>query len=501
MKRRSIVFLAVLVIILLSPVLYWLTGIDQSAPGLSAEVSHRPDGTLVSSPKAEALHRLTLPMRIERLLIYPLLLFCFQFSGGSLRLRRWLDQGMRPLFSGQARGLLLRIARGLGGMGRLIPYAWRQRVAGGDLLVIFLFVLILEVALFLLYLPFNFYSGFVLAHQFGLSTQAASGWATDQIKSLLIDLVMSGLGWTGFYGLMRLMPRRWPIPAGAIMICLSAILVLITPILITPLFYEVRALNDPALRARILALADRAGMHVNQVYVINASAKTTEVNAYFTGFGGAQRVVLYDTLLADYTPDQVEVVLAHEMGHWHYRHVLLGLLGGGAAGWIGLFALRWLLNHTWRRLGMSGPADVAGLPYVMAVIAVVMLLSLPVENGLSRYAERQADCFALTVSQPVLPAPVGAAPWPAWRSQDGRVAGTGATGAPQVFIGLFEKFAVQNLSMVDVPTWEKLIFYTHPPIAARIRMAENFERSGGKQCLATGRVQASRQAIAVSKGS
>jgi STE24 endopeptidase len=474
MKRRSIIrwlFLAVLVIILLSPGPYWLTGIGQSAAGLSAEISRLPDGTLVSSPKAEALHRLTLPMRIERLLIYPLLLLCFQLSGGSLRLRRWLDQRA---------GQPLQVGRGLGGIGRLVPEAWRQRVAGSDLFIIFLFVLVLEIALFLLYLPFNFYSGFILAHQFGLSTQTATGWATDQIKNLLINLVMSGLGWTGFYGLMRLMPRHWPIPAGAFMIFLSAVLVVVTPILITPLFYEVRPLNDPALRARILALADRAGMHVSQVYVINASAKTTEVNAYFTGFGGAQRIVLYDTLLTNYTPDQVQVVLAHEMGHWHYRHVLLGLLGGGAAGWIGLFALRWLLNHTWRRLDLSDPADVAGLPYVMAVIAVAMMLSLPVQNGLSRYAERQADCFALTVSQ---------------------AAGTGGPGSAQVFIGLFEKLAVQNLSMVNAPAWEKLIFYTHPPIAQRIRMAENFERSGGKQCLAPGKVQAGRRGTASIKGS
>jgi STE24 endopeptidase len=482
MKRRSIVhwlFLAVLVIILLSPVPYGLTGIGQSAPGLSAEISRRPDGTLVSSPKAEALHRLTLPMRIEQLLIYPLLLFCFQLSGGSLRLRRWLDQRVRPLYSGQP----LQIARGLGGIGRLFPHAWRQRITGGDLLVIFLFVLILEVALFLLYLPFNFYSDFILAHQFGLSIQPAGSWGADQVKNLLIGLVMNGLGWTGFYGLMRLMPRRWPIPSGAIMIFLSAVLVVITPILITPLFYEVRPLNDPALRARILALAERAGMHVDQVYVINASAKTTEVNAYFTGFGGAQRIVLYDTLLADYTPDQVQIVLAHEMGHWHYRHVLLDLLGGGAVGWIGLFGLRWVLNRTWRRLGLNGPADVAGLPYVMAVIAVVTMLSLPVENGLSRYAERQADCFALTVSQ------------------DGQVAGAGGPGGPQVFIGLFEKFAIQNLSVVEVPTWEKLVFYTHPPIAERIRMAENFERSGSKQCLAPGNAPASHPVIAIRKGS
>jgi STE24 endopeptidase len=442
MKRRNIwwwLFFIILVLFLLSPLPYWLTGVGQSAAALSAEISRRPDGTLVSSPKAEALHRLSLPMRIERLLAYPLLLFCFQFSGGALRLRRWLEERIRSLPFGQP----LQMARGLGGIGQLIPRAWRQRVAGRDLLVIFLFVVTLDVALSLLYLPFNFYSGFILAHQFGLSTQTAMGWTSDWVKSLLITLVMDGLLWTSFYGLMRLMPRRWPIPAGAMMVLLSAVLVLITPILITPLFYEVRSLDDAALHARILNLADRAGMHVDEVYVINASAKTTRVNAYFTGFGDARRIVLYDTLLAGYTPDQVEVVLAHEMGHWYYRHVLLGLVGMGAAGWIGLFGLRWLLNRGWRPLGLSGPADVAGLPYVMVVVAMVTMLSLPVQNSLSRYAERQADRFSLAVSR-----------------------------RPGAFVELFEKLAVQNLSVVDVPAWEKFVFYTHPPIVERVRLAE-----------------------------
>jgi STE24 endopeptidase len=167
------------------------------------------------------------------------------------------------------------------------------------------------------------------------------------------------------------------------------------------------------------------------------------VNAYFTGFGDARRIVLYDTLLAGYTPDQVEVVLAHEMGHWYYRHVLLGLVGMGAAGWVGLFGLRWLLNRAWRPLGLSGPADVAGLPYVMVVVAMVTMLSLPVQNSLSRYAERQADRFSLAVSR-----------------------------RPGAFVELFEKLAVQNLSVVDVPAWEKFVFYTHPPIVERVRLAE-----------------------------
>jgi STE24 endopeptidase len=416
-SRYRWLLIAVVAIILLGPLPYWLSGVGQSAAGLSAEITHRADGTLVSSPKAEALHSLGLPMTVERLFLYPLLLFCLQAGGGALALRRWLDKRV------EGRHLPVWVGRAVEWLGRRFPSAWRERVTGRDLLVIFLFVLIFDVALAVLYLPFNFYGGFILGHQFGLSRQMASGWAADWLKSLLIELVMDGVLWTGFYALL-----------------------LLTPIIITPLFYQIRPLDDPSLRARIVALAERAGMHVDAVYVINASSKTVEVNAYFTGFGGAQRIVLYDTLLTDYTPDQIEVVLAHEMGHWYYHHVLLGLLGFGAAGWIGLFGLRWLLQRVWQPLGWSGPADVAGLPYLLAVLAVVTTLALPVQNSLSRYAESQADWFALNI-----------------------------THKPETFIALFEKFAVQNLSVVDAPAWEKFVFYTHPSIAERIRMAEKFQ--------------------------
>jgi STE24 endopeptidase len=440
--------LVVLIATLLSPLPYWGTGIGQSAAELSAEISRLPDRTLTSSPKAQALHRLTLPMRIERLLIYPLLLISFQLSGASLALRRWLGGKARQVQNWRllpGKGLLL--ARLVRWLGRRMPRTWRQRLPWPELIVMLLFVFFLDLAVSLVHLPFSVYSGFVLAHQFGLSTQTLAGWAADWIKNLLLGLAMNIPLWTGFYGLMRLMPRRWPLPAGALMILVSAVLVLITPVLITPLFYEVRPLEDPTLRTRILALADRAGMQVDEVYVINASAKTTRVNAYFTGFGDARRIVLYDTLLAGYSPDQVEVVLAHEMGHWYHRHVLLWLLGMGAAGWIGLFGLRWLLNRTWQGLGLSGPADVAGLPYVMAVLAVVTTLALPAQNSLSRVGERQADRFSLATSQ-----------------------------KPEVFVELFERFAVQNLSVVAVPAWEKFLFYTHPPIVERVHVAESIEQ-------------------------
>jgi STE24 endopeptidase len=441
-------FLAIVAIILFSPLFYWLSGIGQAAANLSAEMVRLPDGIRVSSPKAEAFHSLTLPMRIQRMLIYPLLLFSFQFSGGSLALRQWLEEQVivkTRRNSGELKGTHLSSSSKF----LRVPFI---KVPWSDLLIILLFILIFETSLALLYLPFNFYRGFIMAHQFGLSTQTTPGWMTDWLKSLFIYLVLEGVTWTGLYALMRWLPRRWPIPAGALLMLFGAVLVLLEPILITPLFYEVRPLEDSALRARILALADRAQMRVEAVEVIDASAKTTTANAYFSGFGGAQRIVLYDTLLRDYTPDQLEVVLAHEMGHWYYQHVLLATLGAGAAGWLGLFGLQWLLNRTWSWLGLSGPADIAGLPFVLAVIAIVSILTLPIENGISRLAERQADQFALATSQ-----------------------------NPPAMIELFEQFAVQNLSQVDAPEWEKFLFYTHPSISERIGMAETWSETANHQ--------------------
>lgn len=440
--------LIVVAVILLSPLLYWSTGLGQNAAQLSVEITRQPDGTLVSSPKAGALHSLSLPMRIQRLLIYPLLLLAFYFSGGSLALRRWVEGriagGQESAGAGE-----IETAGAHGHMGAWVKNLLRSSAPAKDAQSVFLcfsFVLIFNLGLSLLYLPFNFYRSFIVGHQFGLSTLTVSGWFSDWAKGLLLNLLLDGLTWTGLYALMRWLPRRWPLPAGVALVFFSVVLVLLEPILITPLFYEVRPLEDNNLRARILALADRAQMHVDAVEVIDASSKTTEVNAYFTGFGGAQRIVLYDTLLRDYTPDQIEVVLAHEMGHWYYQHVLLSILGLGAAGWLGLFGLQWLLNRTWRWLGLTSPADIAGLPFVLAVFALVSYLALPFENGISRLAERQADHFALTTSQ-----------------------------KPQAMAELFEQFAVQNLSLVEPPAWEKVIFYTHPSLAERIRMAEGWE--------------------------
>ena len=443
MKRLSPwFFVAVVLLVLVSPLIYWSTGIGQAAPGLSPEIIYQPNHTLISSPKAEALHTLSLPMRIHRLIMYPLLLLTFQLSGGAIWLRQRLEtwtQGVSGFGHGWSWLKRLKV------IGRWWPQRWYEHLNGQDILVMLLFVLLFQLAVFCLYLPFNFYRGFIIGHQFGLSTQTALGWLGDWGKSVIIALLTEALPWVILFGLMRLLPRRWPFPAGALLFTFTLIFAVLAPIFITPLFFEVHPLTDTDLRARILTMADRAGLPVNDVFVIDASNKTTQVNAYVAGFGQARRMVLYDTLISGYKPEEIEAVLAHELGHWYYGHVFWSVLGLGAAGWLALFALRWLLERSWRWLRLTGPADVAGWPYILAVISLMTTLSLPAQNAISRYAENQADEFALTVSQ-----------------------------QPAAFIALFTGLAEQNLSIVDPPAWEKFIFYTHPPTIERIQRAESW---------------------------
>ena len=407
--------IAVIAIIVISPIVYWATGIGQHADKLSAAVV-AANGTLHNSPKAEALHALVLPIRIEKLIVYPALLFLLQFSGWAVRWRSRIEQWV------------FRITRR--------KNRWTRTLAAA------LFIAWVTATITIIYLPFSIY-GFVLRRQFGLSNQPFGAWARDFGVGWLLGLLTNWVLYGGLFALINLSPRRWPVWAGAAFMAFSFGYILLEPVVITPLFYEITPLTDAALRRRIDTMAARAGITIDDVRVINASSKTSAVNAYFTGFGKASKIVLWDTLLKNHPPDEVDMVIAHEMGHWVHRHVLWYVLGGSSALWLGLFALRRWLNRVWRRLGWRSPGDVAAYPYLLGVIALVSALTLPVANGISRAAENQADDFALEIG-----------------------------GKPQAAAQMFERFAVENVSMVTVPAWEKIIFYTHPPLGERIRKAE-----------------------------
>ena len=316
-------------------------------------------------------------------------------------------------------------------------------------LAVALYVALLVLAAELLLLPLGYYAGFVREHAFGLSTQMPMSWLLDQAKGLLLSLVLTvSLGWLLVF-FWRRYPGRWVLPAWTLGAAVMLLLVTLAPVVIDPLFNTVRPVQDQALRQRVLALAARAGLPVEQVYETDASRRTRKGNAYFTGLGATKRIVLYDTLIAGHDPEAVELVLAHEMGHWKHAHIwkgiALSLVGMGLMLWIGARVHAWAVSRG--SFHLAGPADAAGLPMFLLTLYVLSLLSLPVQNAISRHFERQADMASLVL-----------------------------THNPEAFIRAEVALARSNLADLQPSPAVVWLLYTHPPTMERIRMAEAFGR-------------------------
>lgn len=314
-------------------------------------------------------------------------------------------------------------------------------------LAVALYIACLCIAFELLTLPMGYYAGFVREHAFGLSTQTPGAWLLDRLKGAALSLVLAVPLGSLLTLLWRRYPGRWVLPAWGLSGLVVVLLVALAPIVIDPLFHTIRPLQNAALRERVLALADRAGIPVEQVYELDASRRTKKGNAYFTGLGATKRIVLYDTLVATSDPDAVDLVIAHEMGHWQHAHIWQGiglsLAGMGLLLWCGARVLAWAGER--RAFHIAGPADVAGLPLFLLVLFVLSLVGLPIQNAISRHFERQADRASLAL-----------------------------TANPAAFIRAEVDLARSNLADLDPPRPLVWLLYTHPPVAERIRMAESF---------------------------
>jgi len=310
-----------------------------------------------------------------------------------------------------------------------------------------IYIAMLVLAFELLTLPLGYYAGFVREHAFGLSTQTRAAWFLDRAKAALIVLLLAVPLGSLLALLWRRYPSHWVLPAWALAGIATVLLVAVAPVVIDPLFHTIQPLRDADLRQRLIALAGRAGIPVDQVYEMDASRRTKKGNAYFTGLGRTKRIVLYDTLITGSGPDEVELVLAHEIGHWKLAHIWKGiglsLLGMGVALWCGARVLEWAARRGAAYL--TGPADIAGLPLLLLVLFVVNLVSLPLQTGISRRFEREADRASLEL-----------------------------TGNAAAFIRAEVQLARSNLADLVPPRAVVWLLYTHPPVAERIRMAETF---------------------------
>lgn len=286
-----------------------------------------------------------------------------------------------------------------------------------------------------------------IAHQrsvdVGLSTQGWGEWLADVGKAAGIGAVFAGVGGAAAIALMRRLPRAWWAPGSVVVVAFAAATLYLSPVVLDPIFNRFSALPDGPTRSDVLALAREAGVDVGQVYEVDASRRTTASNAYVTGLGRTKRVVLYDNLLKDFTRDEVRLVVAHELGHVHYRDVPRGLLYVALVAPFGLLAAAGLT----RRLAPDEPRPgPAALPALALSVAVVSLGVTTIANQLSRRIEARADTYSLRL-----------------------------TGAPEPFIGFERGIALRNVADPDPPDWITFLLSTHPPTVDRIGIAKAFE--------------------------
>jgi STE24 endopeptidase len=276
---------------------------------------------------------------------------------------------------------------------------------------------------------------------YGLSTQNWRSWSGDLAKSTAIGAVFAAFGAAIFIALLRRFPRSWWALAAAGMVVLSATFGLLAPVLLDPLFNKFTPLPEGAARSDVLALAREAEVQVGEVYRVDASRRTTGANAYVGGLGATKRVVLYDTLLNDFAPDQVRSIVAHELGHVKHRDVpraLLWLALVAPAATLAIQRLTERLAPESRGRG-AGPAALLPAAFSSAIVSSVIG---PASNVLSRGVERRADSYALALTKD-----------------------------PAALIEVQRKLAVQNVADPDPPAWIKLLFGSHPSTVQRIGAA------------------------------
>jgi STE24 endopeptidase len=300
-------------------------------------------------------------------------------------------------------------------------------------------------------LPVAYVGGYQVERRFGLTRQSTSGWLGDQAKGLLIGLLLQTPLLTAAYTVMRRRPRDWWLIIAGASVPLTVALGNLAPVLLMPLFNRFQPLRDEALAARVRELAARSGVRISDVYEMDMSRQSEKPNAMFTGLGNTKRIVLGDTLLAGFSPDEVEAVVAHELGHQVHGDIWRLIGFGAGAG----FGMAWLLSRiapaavrqSRERTGVSEVADEASLPLLALLMTAMGLILMPVQAAFSRAMERRADRFAVALT----------------RNGD-------------AYARAMEGLAAQSLADPDPPRPVVVMLYSHPPIVERIRAAREATR-------------------------
>lgn len=306
-----------------------------------------------------------------------------------------------------------------------------------------LYALLLGLLFKAISLPFDYVGSFWLEHRYGLSRLTLSAWAKDQIKDTALGGALGILVLELLYGTLRRWPQDWWLVAGAVLTGFFVLMAILAPVLILPIFFKLRPITNPRLEDRLRQLSERAGTRVKGIYEWKLGEKTRKANAALVGLGRTRRILLADTLMEGSSEDEIEAVVAHELGHQVHADIWRGLAVQAAATFAGLYAVSVALKHWNARFAFRDPADFANLPLVALVTLAVSLLLLPAVNALSRQSERRADRYALR-----------------------------AIADPSAFLSSLERLAALNLAERRPHPWIEFVFHSHPSLEKRIRLAQ-----------------------------
>jgi STE24 endopeptidase len=313
-------------------------------------------------------------------------------------------------------------------------------------LSLFIYLLLLLVISKALGIGLEYY-GFLLEGRFKLSTQRFSSWAGDELKGFLVGLVLGTVVVEVLYLTIRQWPQHWWMLAWALFMALFILLAQLAPIVLFPICYKFEPLDNEDLRRRLVVLSERAGTRVRGVYRWKLSEKSKKANAALTGLGATRRIILADTLLDNYTAEEIEAVLAHELGHHVHRHILKSIFVQAAIALFGFWAANWVLHYAVDQQMFEELSDFADMPLLALVSVVLSFLLMPALNAYSRFNERQADRYAFESISSVEP-----------------------------FITSMNKLAEQNLAERTPSKWVEWFFLSHPAISRRLAAAKEWGR-------------------------
>ncbi len=296
-------------------------------------------------------------------------------------------------------------------------------------------------------LPFDYYTGYVIEHRFDLSTQTFRSWITDHLKGLILGMLLSLIAVQGIYYALRMIPVYWWVVVWVFASIGILVIVYAAPVVIMPLFFKYPPLKDPQLTERLKSLAAKAGINVVGIFEMKAGVKTKRAVGALAGVGGTRRIILSDTMLANYSSDEIEGVISHELGHHVFRHISKMTVMTSVITLIALYATDLVLRVSLDYFGLTGITDIASLPLLAITFGLLFLVALPIMNTFSRYAEGQADQYELEISRD-----------------------------PDAFISCMLKLCDQNLRYADPHPFIEFVLYDHPSGKNRVQRALNYEQ-------------------------